>query len=93
MAVRYHKPKEDSILVVNVQLMQNPSGRKETRGGKRSKANYNGYDWIGSTNYVSAGWTECVLNCGRLRYLTILEMGQFNNNTDKSSAQLNVLKL
>lgn len=55
--IRCHKPKGDSILVVNVQLMQNPNGRKEReKGGReRSKANSNGYDWIGSTNYLLAG--------------------------------------
>lgn len=39
--------------------MQNPNGRKERGEGgerrERSKANSNGYDWIGSTNYLLAG--------------------------------------
>lgn len=35
--VRCHKPKGDSILVVNVQLMQNPNGRKEREGKEQSQ--------------------------------------------------------
>lgn len=54
--------------------MQNPN--EPPKWGKRSKANSNGYDWIGSTNYLAGGENTFSIAMSRV-YPTIWKIEQF----------------